>query len=134
VPPSGRGGRGGEKRLDRVHEIPPTRQTFAGPQDRASAVLVGRVALAGAPLLQEHLAEMRDGMGEHRRLIFFGYEIEDRVSEGLRASRQQISAIRVVPALDILLHHRIDVAVEANRHESTRSVTLGLCYMWAQLR
>jgi hypothetical protein len=98
--------------------------------DETKKKSVGRVALPRPALLQEHFAEMRHGMGEHRGLIFFGHEIEDGVGEAFGDPRHQISDIRIFRALEMLLHDLVDVAVKAIRHERTRSVTLGLWHMW----
>src|SRR5262249_40351617 len=67
----------GKERLDGVHEI--LQRQAARRADETEKKSVGGVALPGPAFLQEHLAEMRHGMGKHRGLILFGHEIEDGV-------------------------------------------------------
>src|SRR6476660_5133943 len=98
--------------------------------DAAKRNSVGRVTLSRPALLQEHFTEMRDRVREHCSLVFFRHEIENRISETLGDPRHQISDVRIFRTLDMLLHHLVDVAVKAIRHERTRSVTLGLWIMW----
>jgi hypothetical protein len=88
--------------------------------------LVRGIAFCCAALLQEHLAEMRNGMRQHVGLIFFRHEGEDGIRQTLGDPRHEISDIRRLGLFDVLLHNVVDVAVKAIRHEITRSVTQGL--------
>src|SRR6202167_6766168 len=74
------------------------------------------VALGCSSFLQIHLAEMREGMGEHVRLVVFRHKSQDHVREALGHAGRDIRGVRRIGFINVFLHDFIDIAVKTVRH------------------